>query len=171
MTLGQHGFKLHKCTYTRIFFNSKYCTTSRSKVGSILRCRIADYGETMYVQRTGYKLYLDFQLSRGLAPLTPLNPSSRINCINKSSFPSLLQCFLFFLFSFGRAAWLAGSQFPDQGLNQGHHSESAKSLPLDHQGTPCSVFFLHVVIMSVSTWILMSIILSTLEQTPDYLIL
>ena len=28
-----------------------------------------------------------------------------------------------------------GSQFPDQGLNLGHSSESAKSEPLDLQGT------------------------------------
>ena len=33
--------------------------------------------------------------------------------------------FLNFLF-FGCAAWLAGSEFPDQGLNPGHCSESAE---------------------------------------------
>lgn len=30
----------------------------------------------------------------------------------------------------------AGSQFPDEGLNLGRSIESAKSLPLHHQGTP-----------------------------------
>ena len=34
---------------------------------------------------------------------------------------------LFFFFNLGRAAWLAESQFPDQGSNPGHGSESTKS--------------------------------------------
>ena len=36
---------------------------------------------------------------------------------------------------FGQAMKLAGSEFPDQGLNPGHSSESTKSQQLDHQGT------------------------------------
>ena len=32
-----------------------------------------------------------------------------------------------------------GSQFPDQGLNLGHRSESTKSQPLDLQGTPSAI--------------------------------
>ena len=35
---------------------------------------------------------------------------------------------------------LMGSQFPDQGSNPGHGGESAKSDPLDHQGTPAVLF-------------------------------
>ena len=35
-----------------------------------------------------------------------------------------------------------GSQFPDQGLNQGHSGESAGSYLLGHQGTPKSWFLL-----------------------------
>lgn len=34
---------------------------------------------------------------------------------------------LFFFFNLGRAAWLAESQFPDQGLNPGHSTESPES--------------------------------------------
>lgn len=34
-----------------------------------------------------------------------------------------------------------GSQFPDKGLNPSHSSESAKSCPLDHQGTPWNTTF------------------------------
>ena len=41
----------------------------------------------------------------------------------------------------GCAAWLAGSQFPKQGLNPGHGSESPESEPLGHRGAP-SVHFL-----------------------------
>lgn len=35
--------------------------------------------------------------------------------------------FLFYLFNFGHAAGLEGSQSPDQALNPGHDSQSAKS--------------------------------------------
>ena len=42
---------------------------------------------------------------------------------------------------FSHATQLAGSQFPDQGLNLACNSESAKSSPLDHQGTPSSLNF------------------------------
>ena len=35
-------------------------------------------------------------------------------------------CFVLF-FVFGCVVWLSGSQFPNQGLNLGHGSESAKS--------------------------------------------
>ena len=39
-------------------------------------------------------------------------------------------------FFFGCAAQLAGSHFPNQGLNSGPSSESIELQPLDHQGTP-----------------------------------
>ena len=49
----------------------------------------------------------------------------------------------FFVLSFsGHATRLVGSQFPNQGLNLGHHSENAESLPLDRQGIPRFFFFL-----------------------------
>ena len=35
--------------------------------------------------------------------------------------------FYFIIFFFGHAAQLVGSQFPDQGLNMGHSSESTES--------------------------------------------
>ena len=38
-----------------------------------------------------------------------------------------LQSFYLFIYSFGLASQLAGSQFPDQGLNPGHSSESLES--------------------------------------------
>ena len=44
--------------------------------------------------------------------------------------------FFDFLFYFGHGTQLAGSQFPNQGLNPGLHSKSDKSEPIDHQGTP-----------------------------------
>ena len=46
------------------------------------------------------------------------------------------------IFFFGCAMQFARSYFTDQGLNQGHGSESAESQPLDHQGIPW-MFFLH----------------------------
>ena len=44
----------------------------------------------------------------------------------------------FFFFFFGCAVWLAGSQFPIQGLNwiPGHSNERLESSSLCHQGTP-----------------------------------
>ena len=42
------------------------------------------------------------------------------------------------LFFFGHVMCLAGSQFPDQGLNPSHRSESSESYPLGYQGTPSS---------------------------------
>lgn len=39
----------------------------------------------------------------------------------------------------GQAMKLAGSEFPDQGLNHRHISESAKSQQLDCQGTELDV--------------------------------
>ena len=53
-----------------------------------------------------------------------------------SSFSSLSPPLFLFFFSFGCAALLAGSQFPNQGLNPGQGSESPESKPLGHQGTP-----------------------------------
>ena len=38
--------------------------------------------------------------------------------------------------SFGHAARLLGSYFPDQGLNPPPSIGSSKSYPLDHQGSP-----------------------------------
>ena len=38
-----------------------------------------------------------------------------------------LFCFIFFVFVFGHATWLVGSQFPSQRLNLGHGSESLES--------------------------------------------
>ena len=38
--------------------------------------------------------------------------------------------------------WLVGCQFPDQGLNLGHGSESPESSLLSHQGAPYNFFFL-----------------------------
>ena len=37
------------------------------------------------------------------------------------------KCIFFYLFIFGHTAWHVGSQFPDQGLNPGHGSESLES--------------------------------------------
>ena len=53
-----------------------------------------------------------------------------------------LSLFLAFLFFFWHVVCLAGSQFPDQGLNLGHKSESPESYLLGYQGTPSSLCFL-----------------------------
>ena len=53
-----------------------------------------------------------------------------------SSFSSLSPLLFLFFFFFGCAALLAGSQFPNQGLNPGQGSERPESKPLGHQGTP-----------------------------------
>ena len=53
-----------------------------------------------------------------------------------SATPMDLNFFFSFLFFFGCAAWIAGSQFPKQGLNSGHGSESPESQPPGHGGTP-----------------------------------
>ena len=51
--------------------------------------------------------------------------------------------------------WLdVGSQFPNQGLNPSHNSESTKSSPLDHQGTPTGNFF-----ERFHNWFLFSVVL------------
>ena len=55
---------------------------------------------------------------------------------------SLFLVFLSLFFFFGHVMCLAGSQFPDQGLNPSHRSESPESYPLGHQGTPSSLCFL-----------------------------
>ena len=44
-------------------------------------------------------------------------------------------------FFFDHAVWLLRSEFPDEGLNLGHSSESTNSLPLDHQGAPTNNCF------------------------------
>ena len=41
-----------------------------------------------------------------------------------------------FFFFFVHSMCLSGSQFPDEGLNLGHGSESSESPPLDPEGTP-----------------------------------
>ena len=51
---------------------------------------------------------------------------------------------------FGHTTWLAGSQFPDQGLNLGHGSGSAATI---HQGIPlvcktCLLLFTHLPLAS-----------------------
>ena len=56
------------------------------------------------------------------------NPKVYINRkVNLNSCPQvpLLFC-LFFFFFFGFTVWLVGPQFPDQGLNPSHSSESLK---------------------------------------------
>ena len=55
--------------------------------------------------------------------------------------PKFYTVFLFVCLFFGYVLWLAGSQFPSQGRNPGHSSESAESQPLDQQRTPYAVFF------------------------------
>ena len=50
--------------------------------------------------------------------------------------PSPQILILFFSFNM----WLVGSQFPTQGLNLGHGSESPESSPVNHQGTPYNFF-------------------------------
>ena len=48
--------------------------------------------------------------------------------------------FFFFFFGHGMQPLDMDSQFPDQGLNPGHSSESAESSLPDHQGTPKTWF-------------------------------
>lgn len=48
----------------------KLYSTTASKVGWILRGRIT-YMEEPHIERSNYKLHMDFQLCRTLAPLTP----------------------------------------------------------------------------------------------------
>ena len=43
----------------------------------------------------------------------------------------------FFFFFSGHTAWLVGSQFPNQGLNPGHNTESPESSPLGYQKSLC----------------------------------
>ena len=45
--------------------------------------------------------------------------------VNLNSCPQVPLLFCFFFF-FGFAVWLVGPQFPDQGLNPSHSSESLK---------------------------------------------
>ena len=49
--------------------------------------------------------------------------------------------FAWYIFFFQPCCAAQASQFPDQGLNSGPSSESAESLPLDHQGIPWHIFF------------------------------
>ena len=49
-------------------------------------------------------------------------------CANKAFLTSKVTMVAFKFFNqFGHATWLAGSQFPDQGLNSGHGRESTES--------------------------------------------
>ena len=50
----------------------------------------------------------------------------------------LVFLYFFFFFFFVHVMCLVGSQFPDQGLNPSHRSESPESYPLGYQGTPSS---------------------------------
>ena len=60
----------------------------------------------------------------------------------KWSFSGLWVFFGFFFF--GHATQLWGSRFPNQGLNPGHSSETAKSSLLDHQGGPSFIPMYHL---------------------------
>ena len=51
------------------------------------------------------------------------------------NFYKLKKIILVFNKNFDHVTWLAGSQFPDQGLNPSHGSESPKSYSLGHQET------------------------------------
>ena len=61
MTTKQWGFELLRSTYMQDFFRSKYCNTTWSAVGWIPECGAMDKGPI---------LYSDFQLHRGVAPLS-----------------------------------------------------------------------------------------------------
>ena len=64
----------------------------------------------------------------------------------------LIACLVFFLFFVFFTARLAGSQFPDQGLNPVLRSESAKSSLLDHQGTLAHLDFLMEGFSNIFLW-------------------
>ena len=66
------------------------------------------------------------------------------NCpgLGKGSCLVSLPCVSLPFFFFGHIMCLAGSQFPDQGLDLSHRSESPESYPLGYQGTPSSLCFL-----------------------------
>ena len=69
-TLGPHGCELHGSTCMRIFFNSKYYSTTQYMVGWIRGCRTVDTEEPR-TGRADYKLYVDFQQCRESVPLPP----------------------------------------------------------------------------------------------------
>ena len=53
-----------------------------------------------------------------------LNVSSKQKAPNRKTFYVDEKIPFMSFFFFGRTTWLAGSQFPDQGLNPGHSSKS-----------------------------------------------
>ena len=69
------------------------------------------------------------------SPDTHLDSNSRILFHPLFSFLILPFWVCLFVFFF-LAAWLVGSQSPDQRLNPSHSSAGTESQPLDHQGTP-----------------------------------
>ena len=76
LTLKQHGFELCRSTYIQIFFNSKYYGITQSTAGCNLQMQNLGYGgtlnmEELRIRSADYRLYIDFQLRGGWAPLTP----------------------------------------------------------------------------------------------------
>ena len=68
-TLEQHQFELSRSPlYTNLFDSKYYSTTDLRLVEISVQNRD---GEEPQIQRSEWKLYVDFQLGRGLAPLTP----------------------------------------------------------------------------------------------------
>ena len=61
--LEQHRFELRGSTYTQIFFNSKYYSTTKSTVIWIQGWEMSDMEET-WEWRAAFKLYTVFQLCR-----------------------------------------------------------------------------------------------------------
>jgi len=65
LTFEQHEFKLHMSSYTWIFCNNKYQSTTWSALVQSM-----DMNEPV-IQRANCQLYMNFWLCRGSAPLTP----------------------------------------------------------------------------------------------------
>ena len=57
------------------------------------------------------------------------------------------------LIHFGSVKQLSGSQFPDQGLNLGHGSESRGSHPVDQEQTPHGAFQRAASVQTTFPWI------------------
>lgn len=64
-------FELHVVLTCGIFFSGKYLSITWTTTCWILRCRTMNMEEPC-ICRVAYKLYMDFQLHRGSAPLTLL---------------------------------------------------------------------------------------------------
>lgn len=80
LTLEQHGFELCRSIYIWILFSCKHYSTTRSEVGWIPGCRTTDT-EGLRIGSAYYKLWVDFPLCRGLAPLTSV--LFKVNYIDK----------------------------------------------------------------------------------------